>query len=297
MLTICKSKNGDIITEKGDILNRWKDHFHELLSSTEQDERPSIMKDHKDTNEEDSAPIIEEVEMAVHKLKNYKAPGIENIPAELIKYGGNELVKHPHTTIKDIWQKEKMPAESNVSIICPIHKKGGIMESSNYRGVSLLNTAYKILSNILFARISPFGENIIGNYQSGFRKNWSTPNQIFAQRQILENTKEFGIETHHLFNDFKSVYDTIKRNQLYNAMSEFNIPNKLISLKRMTMENTKSQVRIRFDLSDSIITKKGLRQGDSLACLLFNLALEKVVRNAGIQTSGTIFYKSVQLLV
>ena len=64
----------------------------------------------------------------------------------------------------------------------------------------------------------------------------------------------------------------------------------------MTMDNTKSQARIQSDLSDSIITKKGLRQGDPLACLLFNLALEKVIRNPGIQTSGTIFYKSVQNL-
>jgi len=63
-------------------------------------------------------------------------------------------------------------------------------------------------------------------------------------------------------------------------MIEFNIPNKLIRLTRMTMENTKSQVRIPSYLSDSLITKKGLRQGDSLACLLFSLALEKVVRNA-----------------
>jgi hypothetical protein len=64
----------------------------------------------------------------------------------------------------------------------------------------------------------------------------------------------------------------------------------------MTMENTQSQVRIKTDLSDLITTKKGLRQGDSLACLLFNLALGKFIRNAGIQMSGTIFYKSVHLL-
>jgi len=48
-LTVCKSKNGNIIAEKGDILNRWKDHFHELLNSTEQDKRPSISQDYKDT--------------------------------------------------------------------------------------------------------------------------------------------------------------------------------------------------------------------------------------------------------
>ena len=119
-----------------------------------------------------------------------------------------------------------------------IHKKGDKMECSKYRGVSLLNKAYKILSNILFARIAPFAENIIGNYQCGFRKNRSTTNQIFTLRQILEKTKEFCIETHNLFIDFKSAYDTIKSDQLYNARSEFNILNKLIRLTRMTMENT-----------------------------------------------------------
>jgi len=139
-----------------------------------------------------------------------------------------------------------MPTNWNLSIICPIHKTGDIMECSNYRGVSLLNTAYKILSNILFTRISPFSQNIIGNYQCGFWKNRSTTNQIFTLRQILEKTKEFGIETYNLFIDFKSAYDTIKREQLYNAMSEFNIPNKVIRLTWMTMENKK--VRLEFSL-------------------------------------------------
>jgi sorting nexin-29 len=50
-------------------------------------------------------------------------------------------------------------------------------------------------------------------------------------------------------------------------------------------------------LSSPIITGNGVQQGDSLACLLFNIALEKVVRDAGINTRGTIFYNSVQILV
>jgi hypothetical protein len=140
---------------------------------------------------------------------------------------------------------------------------------------------HKVLSTILFARISTFAENIIGNYQCGFRKNRSTTNQIFTLREILEKAKEFGIETHHLFIDFKSAYGTIKRDQLHNAMSEFNIPNKLIRLTRMAMENAQSQVRFQSDLSNVITTKKSLRQGDSLSRLLFHLALEKAVRNAG----------------
>jgi hypothetical protein len=49
-------------------------------------------------------------------------------------------------------------------------------------------------------------------------------------------------------------------------------------------------------LSSPIITRNGVRQGDSLACLLFNIALGKVVRDAGINTRGTTFYKSAQIL-
>jgi len=87
---------------------------------------------------------------------------------------------------------------------------------------------------------------IIGNYQCGFQKNRSTTNQIFMLRQILEKTKEFGTETHHFFIDFKSAYDTLKRGQLYNAMSEFNITNKLVRLTLMNMKIHK--VRSEFNL-------------------------------------------------
>ena len=93
------------------------------------------MQDPKDVKEEDSLPKIEEVEMTVHKLNNYKAPGTDNVPAELFKHGGNELIKHLHTIIKEIWLKGKKPTDWNLSIICPIHKNGDIMECSNYRGV------------------------------------------------------------------------------------------------------------------------------------------------------------------
>jgi len=38
-----------------------------------------------------------------------------------------------------------------------------------------------------------------------------------------------------------------------------------------------------------IVIAKGVRQGDALACLLFNIALEKVIRDAAVNTRGTFF--------
>jgi hypothetical protein len=75
--------------------------------------------------------------MTVQKLKKHKAPGMDNIPADLFKYGGNEIIKHLHTITKKNWLKEKMPTDWNLSIICPTHEKVDLMECSNYRGVSL----------------------------------------------------------------------------------------------------------------------------------------------------------------
>jgi sorting nexin-29 len=64
--------------------------------------------------------------------------------------------------------QEKLPDVWKRSIICPIHKKGDLLECANYRGISLLNTAYKALSNIIYACLLPYTEAEIGSYQYGF---------------------------------------------------------------------------------------------------------------------------------
>jgi hypothetical protein len=72
----------------------------------------------------------------------------------------------------------------------PIYKKGDKTDCSNYRGISLLPTTYKILSNILLLRLIPYAEEIIGDHQCGFRRNRSTTDHIFSIRQILQKKWE-----------------------------------------------------------------------------------------------------------
>jgi hypothetical protein len=91
-------------------------------------------------------------------LKNNKAPGTDLIQTELMKHAGAEYIKHLHQFITKIWITETIPEKWNMSNLCPIHKKGDITICSNYIGISLLNITYKILSNILFTALSPYGE-------------------------------------------------------------------------------------------------------------------------------------------
>jgi sorting nexin-29 len=100
-------------------------------------------------------------------------------------------------------------------------------------------------------------------------------------KKTKTKTMEFGVTPYHLFVGFKSAYDAINREQLYLAMGELKIPCKLITMAKLTREDAKSHA---------------LREGDALSGLLSNITLENIVRDADIQTNGTILYKSVQLL-
>ena len=73
-----------------------------------------------------------------------------------------------HKLITSIWKKEKLSEEWKESIIVPIHTKGDKTDFSNYKGISLLPTTYKILSNILLSRLIPYAKEIIGDHQCGF---------------------------------------------------------------------------------------------------------------------------------
>jgi hypothetical protein len=52
-------------------------------------------------------------------------------------------------------------------IIVPVHKKGDKTDCSNYCEISLLSASYKIVSNILLSRLSPYVDEIIGCHQCG----------------------------------------------------------------------------------------------------------------------------------
>jgi hypothetical protein len=98
----------------------------------------------------------------------HKSPGIDQIPAELIKVGGRTYRCAIHKLIIAIWNKEELPEEWKKSIIVPIHKKGDKTDCNIYTGISLLPTTYKLLFNILLSRLIPYAEEIIGDHQCGY---------------------------------------------------------------------------------------------------------------------------------
>jgi hypothetical protein len=84
-------------------------------------------------------------------LKGINRQAVDEIPEELIQAGGEILRSKIHKPINSIWNKEELSYQWKESIIVSVHKKGDKTGCSNYQGISLLSTSYKILS-ILFSQ-------------------------------------------------------------------------------------------------------------------------------------------------
>ena len=143
-----------------------------------------------------SEPTAFEFELAVEELSRQESLGRDEIPKELFKAVSRKFRYEIHKLIISIWNKEEFSEEWKESIIVPVYKKGDKTDSSNYGGISLLSTTYKIFSNILLSRLNPYAEEIIGDYQCEFRRKMSATDHTFCIRPILEKKWEHN-ETMH----------------------------------------------------------------------------------------------------
>lgn len=292
-----KDREGNMITGENEVAQRFQEYFEEILHSdidNNELREPTIeMSGHI---EELETPTREEIAEIIRKQKNGKSPGENEINAELIKYGGDLVTEQVHQLIEKIWQQETMPESWETSVLIPIHKKGKKDECKNYRGIALLDTVYKIMAKCLEMRLKQYGEEIIGDYQCGFRAGRSVMDHIFTLKQTQRMGYEYEIPIHVMFIDFQKAYDSIKRNQLYEVMKKLEIPRKLIRLTKVTLEKTKTKIKFNNHMSDYFETNTGLKQGDPLSTTLFNLMLEYIIRESGINRAGSLKTKTTTLL-
>jgi hypothetical protein len=99
-----KDENGDLLADAHNFLNRCKNFFSPLLNVHR-------VSDVRQIEIHTAEPLVPEVEVAIEKLKRYKSPGSDHIPAELIQAGGDILYSTIHKLITSIWNKEKLPED------------------------------------------------------------------------------------------------------------------------------------------------------------------------------------------
>jgi len=115
-------------------------------------------------------------------------------------------------------------------------------------------------------------------------------------RCIFEKFNELNLDMHFLFIDFKQAYDSINETHLYKILKESGIPKKLVKLIKMTLQDANGEVKIQSQQTKASGIERGLRQGDALFTMLFNIVLDKVIKNLQTYLDGTIFNRMSQYI-
>jgi hypothetical protein len=284
-------KHGNSTSKKTQRIDnkRWETYYTELFREEKEiTGRKKEKAEMEDSNNEDDAPSYDEYMEIIAQLKTKKAAGPDQISNELIKQGGHELLSRVYRILVAVWQSETMPQEWRTGLLIPLLKKGDPTQCSNYRGIMLLNTTYKILTLIIRKRLTEHTETKLGEYQNGFRKGKSTMDAIHVISQIIEKSYEHDIELHILFIDFKQAFDNINRRSLVEQMQQMQIPEKLIKLTKMTMDNSRARISTTEGVTNEINIERGVRQGDALSTTLFNIALDGAIKAAGLDRAITV---------
>ena len=164
-----------------------------------------------------------------------------------------------------------------------LHKKKDRTECGNYRGISLVAHAGKILLKIIARRLSEYCERvgILPEEQSGFRSNRSTTDMMFVIRRLQKLARKKRIQLYVCFIDLTKAYDSVDRTLLWKVLARFGVPHNMISVIRQLHDGMQACVRLDDRLcSRSFAVKQGLRQGCVLAPLLFNIFFAAVINVA-----------------
>ena len=231
----------------------------------------------RDKNEEaliDEEINDEEITAQIKRLKKKKAAGEDKIQNEALIYMEGKAKIKWMESLKQIWNEMAIPKRWRKAVISPIFKKGDNSNPSSYRGISLLDTSYKVYASILTKRISDEVEDkgLLPESQAGFRKSRSTIDNIYALNYLVEKViNQPGGVLYAFFIDFSAAFDTIDRNLLWDKMQKFGISRGLIDRVKDIYKVTTCTVRIGDIETKEFLTTKGLRQGCPLIPILFAL--------------------------
>ena len=196
---ILRAANGsDKMVSVEDKLERWRQHFEQVTNvpteiaetslnmacsrSCQGEDDDSSSWPGTEEQDEDLAlePSQEEISIreAINQLKQNKAPGVDEITAEMLKLGGEPVVQWLTRLSFRVWYSEKVP-----------DKKGAYDVCDNFRGIALLSEPGKVICRVIKNRLKDKANRALRENQCGFRKGRGCTDHLFFLCILMEKAR------------------------------------------------------------------------------------------------------------
>lgn len=266
-------------TSTEDRKNQLIRHYSNILNN--QPAHPELLHAEYDeqTAEFDTGPIrLDEVTLAAKKARADGACGLDDIPTQA-------LLALPHALLRVTRTHSPIhggspPPQWLRSKIISIPKKGTSTALDNQRGISLMCIPAKITNRVLLNRLLPHIIHRLSPLQCGFLPGRSTIEQCVALRIAIDDCRAHQRPIAITFVDFRKAFDSVSRNTIPLSLRLHGVPEILIDAVMSLCTNTSACVKTKEGLTTEFKTTSGVLQGDTLAPLLFIIALDAVLQDA-----------------
>ncbi|KAK3526048.1 hypothetical protein QTP70_012886 [Hemibagrus guttatus] len=284
---VIKDRDGRVLTSEESVQRRWKEYFEELMN--EENEREKRVEGVNSVEQKVDKIRKDEVRKALKRMKSGKAVGPDDIPVEVWKCLGEAAVEFLTSLFNRVLESERMPEEWRRSVLVPIFKnKGDVQSCSNYRGIKLMSHTMKVWERVVEARLRKVVE--ICEQQYGFMPRKSTTDAIFALRILMEKYRDGQRELHCVFVDLEKAYDRVPREELWYCMRKSGVAEKYVRVVQDMYERSRTVVRCAVGQTEEFNVQVGLHQGSALSPFLFAIVMDQLSEEVRQESPWTMMF-------
>ena len=238
---------------------------------------------------------VQELKEAIEKSHD-TATGPDEIHYQMLKHlpkSSLETILHIFNTI---WTTGIYPESWRLATIIPIPKPGkDHTEPTNYRPIALTSCLCKTLERMINKRLILESNNLISEFQSGFRSERYT-NDNLVRLETFIRVLFFFIKKEHgvaVFFDLEKAYDTTWRYGILKHLQDLGLKGRLPIFIQSFLQKRTMQVRIGSTLSDLFDQEQGVPQGSILSTTLFNIKINNIVHCLYYKTDCSLYVDDV----